>query len=113
MTEPQLKGRADALWEWTVTLHEHGITKPPAAFREGEPVVRPKRPYIDPAWCAEIIAAPLHREEQPDGRVRFWGEDGLNVDLDAAGNVSQLIHGAMKTEPEDLDDRRRVCRVNR
>ena len=36
--------------------------------------VRPKRPYIDPAWCAKIIAAPLHREEQPDGRVRFWGE---------------------------------------
>ncbi|MDE0164442.1 MAG: hypothetical protein OXH92_09510 [Bryobacterales bacterium] len=36
--------------------------------------VLPKRPYIDRAWCAEIIAAPLHREEQPDGRVRFWGE---------------------------------------
>ena len=36
--------------------------------------VRPKRPYIDLAWCAEIIAGPLRREEQPDGRVRFWGE---------------------------------------
>ena len=36
--------------------------------------VRPKRPYIDLAWCVEIIAAPLRREEQPDGRVRFWDE---------------------------------------
>ena len=36
--------------------------------------VRRKRPYIDPAWCADVIAAPLRREVQPDGRVRFWGE---------------------------------------
>ncbi len=36
--------------------------------------VRRKRPYIDPVWCADIIAAPLRREEQPDGRIRFWGE---------------------------------------
>ena len=33
-----------------------------------------KRPYIDPAWCVEVIAGPLRRETQPDGRVRFWGE---------------------------------------
>ena len=32
-----------------------------------------KRPYIDPGWCVEVIAAPLRREDQPDGRVRFWG----------------------------------------
>ena len=32
-----------------------------------------KRPYIDPAWCAGVIAAPVRRETQPDGRVRFWG----------------------------------------
>ena len=38
-----------------------------------EQVLR-KRPYIDPAWCIEVIAAPLRRETQPDGRVRFWGE---------------------------------------
>ena len=36
--------------------------------------VRRKRPCIDPAQCSEVIAAPLHREEQPDGRIRFWGE---------------------------------------
>ena len=33
-----------------------------------------KRPYIDPAWCAGVVAEPLRREVQPDGRVRFWGE---------------------------------------
>ena len=33
-----------------------------------------KRPYIEPEWCARVIAASVHREEQPDGRVRFWGE---------------------------------------
>ena len=42
--------------------------------------VRRKRPYIDPAWCAEVVRAPLRREEQPDGRIRWWGavpgEDG-------------------------------------
>ena len=36
--------------------------------------VRRKRPYIDPAWCTEVIAAPLRYERQPDGRIRFWGE---------------------------------------
>jgi hypothetical protein len=35
--------------------------------------VRRKRPYIDPAWIAPLLAAPLRREEQLDGRVRFWG----------------------------------------
>ena len=33
--------------------------------------VRRKRPYIDPAWCTEVIAAPLRYESQPDGRIRF------------------------------------------
>lgn len=39
-----------------------------------EEQVRRKRPYIDLAWCAKVIASPLRREAQPDGRVRFWGE---------------------------------------
>ena len=38
-----------------------------------EQVLR-KRPYIDPAWCIQIVSEPLHREVQPDGRVRMWGE---------------------------------------
>ena len=36
--------------------------------------VRRKRPYIDAAWCVQVITAPIRREEQTDGRVRFWGE---------------------------------------
>lgn len=38
-----------------------------------EEQVRRKRPYIDPRWCLDVIAAPLRREAQPDGRIRFWG----------------------------------------
>ena len=40
-----------------------------------EEQVRRKRPHIDLARCAQVIAAPLRREEQPDGRIRFWGAD--------------------------------------
>ena len=36
-----------------------------------EEQVRRKRPYIDPRWCVDVIAAPLRREKQPDGRIRF------------------------------------------
>ena len=37
-----------------------------------EQVLR-KRPYIVPEWCAAVVQAPLHREAQADGRIRFWG----------------------------------------
>ncbi len=37
-----------------------------------EQVLR-KRPYIDPSWCVDVIAAPLQRQAQEDGRLRFWG----------------------------------------
>ncbi len=42
-----------------------------------EQVLR-KRPYIQREWCREIIAAPIRREIQEDGRIRHWGpiEDG-------------------------------------
>ena len=36
--------------------------------------VRRKRPYIDLEQCADVVAAPLRRVEQADGRIRFWGE---------------------------------------
>jgi hypothetical protein len=36
-----------------------------------EQVLR-KRPYIDPAWCEAVLADPIRREPQPDGRIRFW-----------------------------------------
>jgi len=37
-----------------------------------EQVLR-KRPYIERQWCVEVIAHPIRREVQTDGRVRFWG----------------------------------------
>ena len=37
-----------------------------------EQVLR-KRPYIDVTWCAAVIVAPLKRETQSDGRIRYWG----------------------------------------
>lgn len=37
-----------------------------------EQVLR-KRPYIQRAWCEQVIAAPLRRDVQSDGRIRFWG----------------------------------------
>jgi hypothetical protein len=40
-----------------------------------EQVLR-KRSYIDPAWCLAVIAAPLRRDVQDDGRIRHWGAVG-------------------------------------
>ena len=37
-----------------------------------EQVLR-KRPYLRREWCLELIAAPIRREVQDDGRIRFWG----------------------------------------
>ena len=36
-----------------------------------EQVLR-KRPYIRREWCERALVEPARREEQPDGRVRFW-----------------------------------------
>ena len=37
-----------------------------------EQVLR-KRPYIRREWCQNVIRAPIRREVQADGRIRFWG----------------------------------------
>ena len=37
-----------------------------------EQVLR-KRPYIRREWCQAVVAAPIRREVQSDGRIRFWG----------------------------------------
>jgi hypothetical protein len=37
-----------------------------------EQVLR-KRPYIRREWCERIIAQPVRREVQADGRIRYWG----------------------------------------
>ena len=38
-----------------------------------EQVLR-KRPYIRREWCVAVLASPLKREVQTDGRIRFWGQ---------------------------------------
>ena len=37
-----------------------------------EQVLR-KRPYLTVAMCAAVIADPLRRDAQVDGRIRYWG----------------------------------------
>jgi hypothetical protein len=37
-----------------------------------EQVLR-KRPYLKRAWCEAVLAEPLKREVQENGRIRFWG----------------------------------------
>jgi hypothetical protein len=32
-----------------------------------------KRPYIEAGWCERILARPIARAVQADGRIRFWG----------------------------------------
>jgi hypothetical protein len=41
--------------------------------RDFEEQVLRKRPYIERDWCLSVIAHPLRRDEQDDGRFRFWG----------------------------------------
>ena len=43
------------------------------ATRYFEEQVLRKRPYIQLAWIAPILATPIRRIEQPDGRIRIWG----------------------------------------
>jgi hypothetical protein len=47
------------------------------ATRYFEEQVLRKRPYIRRDWCRDVLAAPIRREIQPDGRVRFWGTVSL------------------------------------
>jgi len=37
-----------------------------------EQVLR-KRPFLRREWCAAVLRAPIRREAQADGRVRYWG----------------------------------------
>jgi hypothetical protein len=31
-----------------------------------------KRPYIQREWCERALSNPIHSEQQPDGRYRYW-----------------------------------------
>lgn len=44
-----------------------------------EQVMR-KRPYLTAAMCEAVLAAPILRVDQIDGRVRFWGPARLPDD---------------------------------
>lgn len=35
--------------------------------------VRLRRPYIRDEWCERVLADPIKRERQTDGRIRHWG----------------------------------------
>ena len=39
--------------------------------------VRRKRPYLTIELCAAVVADPVHRVTQADGRIRHWGEVSL------------------------------------
>lgn len=39
--------------------------------------VRRKRPYLTVGMCESVLAGPLRREVQGDGRVRHWGRVAL------------------------------------
>lgn len=43
------------------------------ATRYFEEQVLRKRPYIQRDWCRDVLASPIRREAQTDGRIRFWG----------------------------------------
>ena len=45
-----------------------------ATTRYFDEQVRRKRPYLTLELCEAVIAVPLRREVQPDGRIRHWGE---------------------------------------
>jgi hypothetical protein len=44
------------------------------ATRYFEEQVLRKRPYLERSWCDQVLAAPIRREVQADGRIRFWGK---------------------------------------
>jgi hypothetical protein len=51
------------------------------ATRYFEEQVLRKRPYLNPTLCAAVLANPLHRAFQEDGRIRFWGEVVLTGEM--------------------------------
>lgn len=44
---------------------------PPTTRYFQEQVLR-KRPYLRLEWCAAALVAPVMREMQTDGRIRYW-----------------------------------------
>ena len=51
--------------------------------------VKRKRPYIDTHLCRAVIASPLRRERQQDGRIRFWGR--ITLPGEATGRILRVV----------------------
>lgn len=55
-------------------------------FRE---TITPRRPYATVDRCRSVIVNPLRYEEQPDGRLRYWGHVDLNDG--AGGRIMRVV----------------------
>jgi hypothetical protein len=38
----------------------------------GQMILR-RRPYLTREWCIRVVEDPIRIEQQPEGRIRFWG----------------------------------------
>jgi hypothetical protein len=59
------------------------------ATRYFEEQVLRKRPYLERSWCDQVIAVPIRREVQTDGRIRFWGK------IERHGRLDQGSFGSL------------------
>jgi len=59
---------ADIFW---ATTRGPELLKTTRYFREQ--VLR-KRPYLREEWIQSVLDAPVRRQAQPDGRIRFWAK---------------------------------------
>ena len=53
-----------------------------------EQVLR-KRPYVEHSMCLSVIAAPLRRVVQDDGRIRHWGR--VTLPDDASARILRVV----------------------
>ena len=53
-----------------------------------EQVLR-KRPYLTVDLCTAVIVRPLRREQQPDGRIRLWGE--VTLPAESAARILRVV----------------------
>jgi hypothetical protein len=61
-----------------------------------EQVLR-KRSYLRREWCERVLANPVRREMQDDGRIRFWGivpELGNRILRVVTLDDGQTVHNA-------------------
>ena len=70
-----------------------------------------KRPYLTVALCRAVLADPLRREVQDDGRIRHWGRVALPDDAGArilrvvTLEDGETIHNAFPDRGFREDDR--------